>query len=154
MHVRRNLNCFVVPFKAGLHAFILSKRMKLADKEVTTSDQYARGLTKNETEILNMLEHEIAGDQIGPMIFNWPWLRDIRNYEHQIIKCVLLSGLLDHRRREIDRLNLLTDLAQKRSVLSSPTADLENRLAATIIECLSRDLFVQIAREISITIIG
>src|SRR6266851_1534497 len=38
MNKGRNLDRFVVALKVGLHAFILSKRMKLADKDLPAPD--------------------------------------------------------------------------------------------------------------------
>ena len=58
-----------------------------------------------------MFQHQIARNEIHRGIRHGPSLSDIRNRKGYVFMTALLSSLFDHRRREVDSVNLLTDFA-------------------------------------------
>lgn len=64
MSESRDVLCVIGTLKTGLCALVLAERMKLTNKKPAAFDQHTRRLGKNEIEIFDVFEHQIAGDQI------------------------------------------------------------------------------------------
>ena len=67
--------------KAGLDemAFVLAERMQLADEEQPAFDRDAGRLGKDRTEVFDMFEDQVAGDQVCGLYAAGPGLGNIRN---------------------------------------------------------------------------
>jgi len=68
MYERWNYGGFLISFEIGLDTLILPERVQLTNKELPARHQSTKGFRKNEGQIANVFEHEVAHDQIERLI--------------------------------------------------------------------------------------
>ena len=136
-----------------LDPLILPIRVKLADEEPAAGHQSPRRLRKHEIQILDVLQDEIAGDEIERTRFEGPRPRQIGDDVPNVDRGRFRSRPVDHGFRKIQAQDVRADPGEKRRVLAGPAADLENRPEAQPGQDRFGDGPVEIAGEVAVGII-
>ena len=113
-----------------------------------------RGFGKYMGKILDMLQYKIANDQIKRLFPHIPGPRDIHQGEANIPGLYLFTGPRDHSLCKIHSQNILSDLSEKRCILTRPAADLQDRIEMLSAEAAPDDIPVEIACSVFILIVG
>ena len=154
MHERRNQDRFRSALEPGLRPLILTERMKFANEKTPGVCQNARSFGKNEGQVLDVFQHQIADNEIERPLFTRPWSRDVGDDEMYMVGSQFRFGLMDHTFRKVEGADFFSDLSQQGCVLAGAAADLQDRFAAQIRQAGLSDDLIEITRQVAIRIIG
>src|ERR671912_2509617 len=116
--------------------------------------QDSRGFREDEGQVSDMFQNKVTDNKIKFSVIARPLFRNISDGEYDVLCRYFLPGFLDHSLGKIERVDTVSNLGEKRTVLPRSASDLKDRVEMQIGKCLSGHLLVEIPCEIIICIVG
>ena len=154
MHESIDLYRFLFGSKISLCALVLPERVKLANEKLAARDERMRRFIEDGIKIFDMLEHQVANDELERSGADGPGFRQISPNKKHVIGSYFHHRLSQHSRRKIQRQDFATDTIEKCSVLTGSTSQLEDVLIITIAERTLRRNFIEVACTVPIGIVS
>jgi hypothetical protein len=150
MHKGWNFDSCLIALKHGSCAQVLFERVQFAHEQASRRNQTAKRFREDEGQIGDVLKHQVAHDQVNRLIGTWPWVREIRDSEGNMVERQFRLCPRDHTFRKIDCVHVLANLGEEGRILPGTAAKLKDGSAMQAGQCVPRDYLIEITRQVPI----